>query len=296
LGATGLLARLDPLTGAMKWERDLKVDARPDLPYWGFSSSPLIVGDAVVVYAGGKDDKGILAYDRETGKPRWQAPAGDHSYSSPQLGKLGGRDVVLLLANTGLAAVDAKSGKPAWTYDWKFENYRALQPLLIDSSSFLIGTGMGKGTRRIDLATEKGGVDFKEQWTSLDMKPDFNDFVAYNGYLYGLDHNILCCVDLATGKRKWKNGRYGNGQLLLLPDAGQLLVLSELGELVLIRANPEKLDEVARQKVLDGKTWNHPVLVGNRAFVRNAEEAACIELPVVGRSSSQPASPIPTHL
>jgi outer membrane protein assembly factor BamB len=296
MGATGLLVRLDPLTGALKWERDLKVDARPEPPYWGFASSPLIVGDSVVVYAGGKDDKGILAYDRETGKPRWQAPAGDHSYSSPQLATLAGREVVLLLSNTGLAAVDASSGKPAWTYDWQFQNYRALQPLLVDGSSIVLGTGMGMGTRRIDVAPEKGGVDFKERWTTLDMKPDFNDFISYNGYLYGLDHNILCCVDLATGKKKWKNGRYGNGQLLFLPDAGQLLVLSESGDLVLIRATPDKLDEVARQKVLEGKTWNHPVLVGNRAFVRNAEEAACIELPVAGRSSSQPATPTPTHL
>jgi outer membrane protein assembly factor BamB len=291
LGATGVLVCLDPLTGALKWERDLTSDARPLPPYWGFSSSPLLVEDKVVVYAGGKDDKGIVAYNRQTGKPCWSAPAGDHSYSSPQLAKLAGRSVILLLSNTGLAAIDASTGKTAWTYDWKFENYRALQPLLVGGSTVLLGTGMGMGTRRIDLASDKGAVDFKEQWTTLDMKPDFNDFVAYNGYLYGLDHNILCCLDLTTGKRKWKNGRYGNGQILLLPDAGQLLVLSEAGDLVLIRATPDKLDELARHKVLDGKTWNHPVLVGNRAFVRNAEEAACFELPIAGRSSSQSPTP-----
>jgi outer membrane protein assembly factor BamB len=66
------------------------------------------------------------------------------------------------------------------------------------------------------------------------------------------------------------------------------LVLSEEGDLVLIRANPDKLDEVARQKVLDGKTWNHPALAGNRLYVRNAEEAACFELPLAGRSSEPP--------
>jgi outer membrane protein assembly factor BamB len=288
LGATGLVERLDPLTGAMKWQRDLKLDARPEPPYWGFASSPLVVGDKVIVYAGGPGDKGIVAYDCETGKLRWSAPAGDHSYSSPQLAKLADRDVVLLLSNTGLAAVDAATGKPAWNYDWKFENYRALQPLVVNRSGIVLGTGMGRGTRRIEVSADKGGVQLEERWTSLDMKPDFNDYVAYNGYLYGLDHNILCCIDLATGKRKWKNGRYGNGQLLLLSDAGQLLVLSEAGDLVLIRATPEKLDEVARQKVLDGKTWNHPVLVGNRAFVRNAEEAASFELPLTSQRSGQP--------
>jgi len=288
LGATGLLDCLDPLTGESKWERDLKKDARPTPPIWGFASSPLVVGDKVVVYAGGEKDKGVVAYDTKTGELRWSAPAGDHTYSSPQLSNVAGRDVILMLDNSGISAIDPATGKPEWTYEWKFENYRAIQPLVVDPTGLLLGTGMGMGTRRIEIKAAKAGVEFAERWTSLDMKPDFNDYVAYQGYLYGLDHNILSCVDLATGKRKWKNGRYGNGQLLLLPDAGQLLVLSETGDLVLVRANPEKLDEVARQKVLEGKTWNHAALVGNRIFVRNAEEAAGYELPLAGQSSAPP--------
>ncbi len=119
-----------------------------------------------------------------------------------------------------------------------------------------------------------------EQWTSLDMKPDFNDFVEYQGHVYGFDGSIFACVDLETGKRLWKKGRYGNGQVLLLPDAGQMLVISEAGELVLLKADPGKLVEVARIPAIDGKTWNHPVLVGNRLYVRNGAEAACYELPL----------------
>ncbi len=111
--------------------------------------------------------------------------------------------------------------------------------------------------------------------------PDFNDSVAHAGYLYGFDKNIFACMDIATGKRKWKRGRYGNGQVLLLPDADQLLVISESGELVLVRATPEKLVELARFRVFEGRTWNHPVLVGNRLYVRNGEEAACFEVPIV---------------
>lgn len=288
LGATGLLDCLDPLTGESKWQRELKKDARPEAPMWGFSSSPLVVNGKVVVYAGGKGDKGVMAYDAKTGSPCWSAPAGDHTYSSPQLAKIAGRDVILMLDNSGISAIDPATGKLDWNYEWKFENYRAIQPLVVDPTGLLLGTGMGMGTRRIEIKAAKAGVEFAERWTTLDMKPDFNDYVAYQGYLYGLDHNILSCVDLATGKRKWKNGRYGNGQILLLPDAGQLLILSEEGDLVLVRANPEKLDEVARHKVLEGKTWNHAALVGNRIYVRNAEEAAAYELPLAGQSSGQP--------
>ncbi len=106
------------------------------------------------------------------------------------------------------------------------------------------------------------------------MSPYYNDYVEHDGYLYGFDNNIFACMDVATGERMWKRGRYGNGQVLLLPDGDQLLVTSENGELILLRATPEKLVELARHQVLEGRTWNHPVLVGNRLYVRNGEEAA----------------------
>jgi outer membrane protein assembly factor BamB len=281
VGATGLVHCLDPHNGAVIWQRDLTQDAARKPPMWGFSSSPLIVDDVVVVYAGGEGEKGVLAYDVKTGEPRWSVPAGDHSYSSPQRSTVGGRDYVLMLTNTGLSAIDPADGKNAWKYDWQFDGYRAIQPLVVEESGILLGTGLGAGTRLVDLAITDAAPEIKDRWTSLEIKPNFNDYVAHDGSLYGFDQNLFVCVDLATGKRHWKKGRYGNGQILLLPDANQILVLTEPGEIVLLRTNPEKLEELARTQVLHEKTWNHPVLVGNRLYVRNAEEAVCLELPLV---------------
>jgi hypothetical protein len=112
------------------------------------------------------------------------------------------------------------------------------------------------------------------------MKPDYNDYVEYGGSVYGFDGSIFACIDLATGKRQWKRGRYGNGQVLLLADSGQLLITSEKGEMVLVQASPEKLDQRAKFEAIKGKTWNHSVLVDDRLYVRNAEEAACYQMPV----------------
>jgi outer membrane protein assembly factor BamB len=290
-GATGLVHCLDASNGEVIWQRDLAKDADRKPPQWGFASSPLIVGDVVVVYAGGEGDKGVLAYDLATGEPRWGAPAGPHSYSSPQRSTVAGRDLVLMLTDTGLSAIDAGTGKTAWDYEWKFDGYRAIQPLVVDNSGVLLGTGMGTGTRYVNVALTDDKPVIKDEWTSLEIKPDFNDYVAYEGHLYGFDHNIFVCIDLASGKRDWKKGRYGNGQVLLLPDAGQLLVASETGDIVLLHADPKKLEELARFKVLNDKTWNHPVLVGNRLYMRNAEEAVCLELPLVA-SASEPAKEV----
>jgi outer membrane protein assembly factor BamB len=281
VGATGLVHCLNPANGALIWERDLTKDASREPLAWGFSSSPLVIGDVVIVYAGGADDKGVFAYDVGSGEPRWSVPAGDHSYSSPHRANIAGRDVVLMLTNTGLTAIDPADGKNAWAYDWKYEGYRIVQPLMVDGSGILIGTGMGTGTRRVDVTLAAGEPQISDRWTSLEMKPDFNDYVAHKGFLYGFDHNIFACIDLETGKRTWKKGRYGNGQALLLPDGDQLLVLAESGDVVVLRTDSQSLEELARTKVLNNKTWNHPVLVADRLYVRNGEEAVCLQLPLV---------------
>jgi len=101
---------------------------------------------------------------------------------------------------------------------------------------------------------------------------------VHQDHVYGFDGNIFCCVDLETGRRRWKEGRYGCGQVVLLADQARLLVISETGELILLAANPQQHEELGRFKALKGKTWNHPVIAHGRLFVRNAEEMACYDL------------------
>ena len=117
-----------------------------------------------------------------------------------------------------------------------------VQPALTADGDVLINAGDamgGIGMRRLAVAHGAGGWTVEERWTSNGLKPYFNDFVVHKGHAFGFDGSILACIDLEDGTRKWKGGRYGNGQLVLLPDQDLLLVLSEEGELALVKATPD---------------------------------------------------------
>lgn len=279
-GATGILDALDARTGAVMWSRNAASDTDTKIPTWGFTSSPLVVGDEVIVAAAGT----LAAYDVGTGKPRWVGPHHGGSYSSPQLWTIHGVAQVLLLSSPGAISVAPADGTLLWEHSW--EGGAIVQPALTADGDVLINAismNGGVGVRRIVVAHGPGGWTTEERWTSNGLKPYFNDFVVHKGHAFGFDGSILACIDLEDGKRKWKGGRYGNGQLVLLPDQDLLLVLSEEGELALVRATPDQFTELARFPAIEGKTWNHPVLVGDVLLVRNGQEMASFRLALASR-------------
>jgi len=279
LGATGLLNALDAATGAPLWSRDIRQEAGAELPMWGFSGSPLVIRGTVIAFAGGKSEGTLLAYAAATGDKLWTASAGDHSYSSPQLVRAGESEQVLFVGDTGLVAVEPESGKPLWKHAGPDGQAQpSIQAHLNTGSQILVSFGPDFGTTRLDLSQDAATWNLAPRWTSKDLKPFFNDFVIHDSAIYGFDGSLFGCVDLETGKRRWKKGRYGNGQVLLLADEGLLLVLSETGDVILLAANPDRLEELGRFPALSGKTWNHPVLVRNRLYVRNSEQLKSFSL------------------
>jgi outer membrane protein assembly factor BamB len=281
LGATGILNALDAGSGAVVWTRNAASDTGAKVPGWGFSGSPLVVGDVVVVAASGR----LAGYDWATGAPRWRGPKGGESYASPQLLTIGGVAQVLLLDGTGLISVAPADGKALWKHAWPGGGFASLQPALTADGDVLIASanaGGGIGTRRLAVAQGPGGWTAKEVWTSPGLKPYFNDLVVHDGYAYGFDGGILSCIDLRDGQRKWKGGRYGFGQLVLLSDQGLLLVLSEEGEVALVAAAPGQFTEIARFPAMEGKTWNHPAVAGDILLVRNGREMVAFRLPRAG--------------
>ena len=272
LGATGVVNALDAATGAVVWSRNAAADTEAKVPGWGFSGSPIVVDDLVVVAVSGA----LAAYDAATGQPRWKrAPQGE-GYSSPQLVTLGGVRQVAFVHGEGIVGVSPADGTVLWSNAW--EGYPITQPAVTADGDLLFNVKEDRGLRRLSIARGASGWTATERWTTRGLKPYFNDFVVHKGHAYGFDSNILACIDLADGARKWKGGRYGNGQLVLLADQDALLVLGEEGEIALVSATPERFVELAKVPALEGKTWNHPVVVRGKLYVRNGEEMACYDV------------------
>ena len=276
VGATGIVNALDARTGRVAWTRDGAADSGVELPGWGFASSPLVVGDVAIVALSGR----LVGYEAATGRPRWLGPADGGGYSSPHLLTIDGVPQVLLLRGRRTISVAPADGTLLWEHAW-LPGASIVQPNLTEDGDVLINTADamgGQGLRRLAVRTSSSGWTVEERWTSRALKPYFNDFVVHEGHAYGFDGSILASVDLANGARKWKGGRYGQGQMILLPDQDLLLLVSEEGELALVSATPDTFTEVARFKAVEGKTWNHPVLIGDVLLVRNGEEMAAFRL------------------
>jgi outer membrane protein assembly factor BamB len=278
MGAEGWLVKLNAVDGSILWKTDVRDLTQLPPPMWGFSCSPLVVGDLVVIHAGGNGDQGIIAFETDSGKVRWSVSADKESYSSLHLTSFFDQQQIVFLGSHGATFLDPATGRTLLNHEFKITGYRAVQPAVIDSTKLLF-TSEYAGSRLIELKPAEQGLDAVEVWTSRSFKPDFNDLVIQAGYAYGFDGAIFTCIDLKDGSRSWRKGRYGKGQVILLAESKKLLVISETGELVLLEATPERHLELAKLTALDGKTWNHPVVVGDRLYLRNANEAVCYQLP-----------------
>lgn len=181
---------------------------------------------------------------------------------------------------TSVAPLD---GKLLWKHLWTGGD-RIVQPAHPGEGDLLLGAGEDLGMSRVAVAREPGGWTVAERWKSIRLKPSFNDFDGLDGHAFGFDGRILACIGVEDGNRKWTGGRYGHGQLLLLPGEAMLLVLSERGELALVTAAPDRLRELGWFPGIEGRTWTHPAMVGYVLLVRNGEATTAFRLSLAGES------------
>ena len=279
LGATGILNALDLATGRLLWSHRTVEENGGAQAMWGKSGSPLVSSGRVIVSAGGTEGRALVAYAAQTGERVWAGGHDGASYSSPQLVTLAGRPEVIVFNDASVAGHDPDTGALLWEQPWPGEQPNVAQPLPLGDDRLLFSAGYGVGSKVYALAADDStDARMRLVWESPRLKSKFANLILHEGFVYGLDDGVLTCLDPATGERRWKGGRYGHGQLLLV--GGLLLVQTEEGEAILIDPSPEAPRELTRAALLEGKTWNPPALVGSRLLVRNDREAALYELPL----------------
>lgn len=277
LGGTGELRCLDAANGNVIWGKNILSDnGASNLP-WAMAASPLIVDDKVIVLPGGSSGNSVVAYNKNTGAPVWKALNDRQGYVSPMLVTLGGRRQVLVVTSSRAVGLAPENGALLWSLPWDTDmGINVSQPVIVDQNRFFISSGYGKGAALVEISGGGNSFSAKPLWENINMKNKFNSSVLHDGHVYGLDEGILTCVDVNSGARKWKGGRYGYGQVLLA--SGHLIVLSDTGELVLVKATPDQHTEVARFAAIEGKTWNYPALAGGKLLVRNATQMAAFNI------------------
>lgn len=286
-GATGILNCLDGTNGRVIWSREI---ARGPTPLFGYSSSPLIHGGLVFITPGGEAGS-IVAVHADSGKVAWSRDSRKAGYGSPHLFPTKDEEQVLVFDATGLHGYDAILGARRWTFPWgdnSDDQVNVCQPVILplgieavvdgtETHQLLISSGYGRGSALISVSrTSSGEWTANTIWQAKSLKSKFSDVIVRDGHAYGLDEGILTCISLTDGTRRWKSGRYGYGQLILVNQT--LLIQSESGRIVLVQANPDKFAEVATLDALRERTWNQPVIAGPFLLVRSDREAACFEL------------------
>src|SRR2546426_934571 len=277
LGATGELRCLDAKTGAVIWGKNILSDNQAENLSWAMAASPLIVDDKVIVLPGGPSGKSVAAYNKMTGAPVWKSQNDRQAYVSPMLVTLAGRRQILVVSASRVFGLVPDDGSLLWSQSWDTDmGINVSQPIVVDANRFFISSGYGKGAALVEVTGNGDGLSARKVWENGSMKNKFNSSVVYEGNAYGLDEGILTCLDVKTGERRWKGGRYGYGQVILA--SGHLIVITDTGELVLAKATPDKHTELARFSAIEGKTWNYPAIAEGRLLVRNQTQMACFDV------------------
>jgi outer membrane protein assembly factor BamB len=281
LGATGELVAAEAESGRLIWRVNVLEEFGAKNLEWGMSASPLLLRDLLVVAVGGKGT-GVVAFDAATGKVRWRSQsdgAGDRAgYAAPYAFVAGGREQIAAFQARALVGLDPEDGAVLWSFPWRTSfDVNAAAPIHHEGHIF-ISSGYNHGSALLRLERGEAGWKAVEVWKSTVLRNKFSSSVLHEGHLYGFDENRLKCVELLSGREKWKAAGFGHGTLLLA--GGHLIVLGDQGDLALALARPERYEEVARQNgvLRGGVSWTVPVLHRGRLYLRNGREAVCLDL------------------
>lgn len=275
--AFGKLYAVDRESGEVLWKRDLRQDFDAQVPSWGVSASPLIVGEVLIFNVGGKRGHAVMGFDKKTGEVLWHSGSGLPGYSNPLLFEVGGQSLVMIFGGEELLVLKPEDGDIVWRAPWKTSyDVNAAAPVSISPNRIFVSSGYDVGGAVYEFSPGEGGVKAEEVWRSRRIKNQFSSSVYHQGAIFGFDNKNLKCIDAASGEDRWRQGGFGHGSLLLAD--GHLIVLGDSGELALVEARCDEYVQKASAQPLEGKHWTVPTLYRGILYIRNEEELIALRV------------------
>jgi outer membrane protein assembly factor BamB len=284
MGSHGRLLALKAADGTKVWEVDLPQAFGAKRPNWGYSGSPLIDGELLILEVGGKENRGVVAFEKATGKVRWGALDGDPAYSSPVVMTIGGVKQYVVPRRAGSQTVALRpDGSVLWTHPGPFSVIASA--LFIPPDKVYVSGGDDAGAVLMRIKTAGGKATVEELWKTRTMKNHFNNAVLVGDHLYGFDNATFKSLSVATGEETWASRGLGKGSLLVA-DEDLLVVLSDRGTLLLVEATPAAYTELARFQAMEGKAWTAPTLANGRLYLRDEDEILALEMKPAGAAAT----------
>ena len=281
----GILAAIGLADGKLIWSHNVVKELKGKEADYGMACSPLVAGENVIVIAGAPN-AAVAAYNAKSGKLAWTAGDDPAGYSSPALLKLGGQEQIVAYTGASAIGLAPQSGSLIWRFPYETDfNCNIATPLAVDGKVF-ISSGENHGSTLVALKTAGDKFDAEEAWASQGassvLRNEWQTSILLDGHLYGFDNvgsagpvTHLTCINAATGKRAWQQARFGKGNLIAAD--GKLFCSTMKGELVVVRATPEKYDELGRATVI-GTTRQAPALANGLLYLRDDKEIVCLDV------------------
>jgi len=283
LGSNGELHAANQKTGKEIWKLSFPEAMKGEVARWGYSSTPMIDGNRLVVEVGGGDQRGIAALDKTTGKVLWSVYNGKTGYASPIVINFKGQKQYVFIGTQPAEPNSAPpqelvgistEGKVLWTQ--KIPGFTVAMPIFVGPDKIFVSASNDDGCRLFQLQEKDGTITSTQLWESRFMKNHFNSSVVYDGHVFGFSNATLTCLSLETGEKKWTKRGLGKGSLILVED--RFMVLSDRGRLLMIEASSEGYKEINGFQALEGKSWTEPTAADGKLFLRNLQEMSCINL------------------
>ena len=271
LGGNGDLTCLEHATGKKIWSVNIVQRFGGVNPYWGYSESPLILGDRILVNTGGRG-AGIAAVSTADGSTLWRQHNDGAGYSSPMLMRTGSLNQVIFFTEDRAMAVDPRDGRLLWSYNKANNGTANIATPIVRGTRVFVSSDYGTGGALLDVRAAGNLATANEVYFTRDMRNHHASSVLVGDHLYGFSSSILTALMFDTGKTVWRDRSVGKGSLIFAD--GRLYLYSEDSVVGLAEASPAGYREhgrftLAQQSGLP--TWSHPIIAGGLLIIRDQD-------------------------